>query len=186
MTDHEDRSADSSAVRTRDREVVEHLPDGVAVLESGATILWANDRLTAWCGIGDLRGRDLVDAVIGTVDQRPDEALAFHEALLGGRPAAAILRTAANHFFAVHACPSFMPADLSGGPRTVVTVREVTQTILEQQKRAAIHAAGQTLADLSPAELADMTIHERIELLKSNIIHYAKDLLQFEDRKSVV
>lgn len=180
MTDHEDRSADSSAVRTRDREVVEHLPDGVAVLESGATILWANDRLTAWCGIGDLRGRDLVDAVIGTVDQRPDEALAFHEALLGGRPAAAILRTAANHFFAVHACPSFMPADLSGGPRTVVTVREVTQTILEQQKRAAIHAAGQTLADLSPAELADMTIHERIELLKSNIIHYAKDLLQFD------
>ena len=51
---------------------------------------------------------------------------------------------------------------------------------LEQQKRAAIHQAGQKLADLSPAELADMTIQERIELLKSNILHYSKDLLQFD------
>jgi CheY-like chemotaxis protein len=36
------------------------------------------------------------------------------------------------------------------------------------------------LADLSPAELADMTVDERIELLKSNILHYSKDLLQFD------
>ncbi|NBU40984.1 MAG: response regulator [Planctomycetia bacterium] len=59
-------------------------------------------------------------------------------------------------------------------------VRDVTHTILEQQKRAAIHAAGQTLADLSPTELADMTVDERIELLKSNILHYSRDLLQFD------
>ena len=52
--------------------------------------------------------------------------------------------------------------------------------MLEQQKRAAIHAAGERLADLSPSELADMTIDERIELLKSNIIYYSKDLLQFD------
>jgi CheY-like chemotaxis protein len=64
--------------------------------------------------------------------------------------------------------------------RIVVAVRDVTHTILEQQKRAAIHAAGQTLADLSPAELADMTVDERIELLKSNILHYSRDLLQFD------
>ena len=42
----------------------------------------------------------------------------------------------------------------------IVSIRDVTRTILEQQKRAAIHQAGQKLADLSPAELADMTIEE--------------------------
>jgi CheY-like chemotaxis protein len=62
----------------------------------------------------------------------------------------------------------------------VVAVRDVTDAILEQQKRAAIHAAGQKLADLSPKELADMTVDERIELLKSNILHYSKDLLKFD------
>ena len=74
------------------------------------------------------------------------------------------------------------PVATESGPslRTVVSVRDVTHAMLEQQKRAAIHAAGERLADLSPSELADMTIDERIELLKSNIIYYSKDLLQFD------
>jgi len=181
VTEFEDGSVDSPAARHRDHEVVEHLPDGVAVLESGASIQWANERLTGWCGIGDLRGRDFLAALAGPASEpRPAELTACLEALRAGRPHAVILRTGANRFYAVHASASFMPADVSSGSRTVVTVRDVTQTILEQQKRAAIHAAGQTLADLSPAELADMTIGERIELLKSNIIHYSKDLLKFD------
>ena len=181
MTESEDEPADPSSAPNHDHEVVEHLPDGVAVLASGGTIHWANARLTGWCGRGDLRGRDLLSALgCGAGESRPAEVVAFHEAILAGRPAAAILKTDGNRFFAIHSSGAFAPTDLSAGSHTVVTVRDVTLTILEQQKRAAIHAAGQTLADLSPAELADMTINERIELLKSNIIHYSKDLLQFD------
>jgi CheY-like chemotaxis protein len=181
VTQSDDESADSPATRHRDHEVVEHLPDGAAVLDSGSAVLWANERLTGWCGQGDLRGREFLSALAGwAAEHCPPEVSGFHEALLAGRPRAAILKTAANRFYAVHASAAFVPADLAGGRRTVVTVRDVTQTILEQQKRAAIHAAGQTLADLSPTELADMTVGERIELLKSNIIHYSRDLLQFD------
>ncbi len=180
MTEFEDESAEPASARNRDHEVVDHLPDGVTVLEPGAVIGWANERLTRWCGIGDLRGHDFLQALAGTAAEHwPTEAASFHEALLAGRAAEAILK-ASTRFYAVHASGAFSPADLSSGVRTVVTVRDVTRTILEQQKRAAIHAAGQTLADLSPAELADMTINERIDLLKSNIIHYSKDILQFD------
>ena len=52
--------------------------------------------------------------------------------------------------------------------------------MLQQQKLAAIHQAGQELADLTPDELSQMSIDERIELLKSNILHYTKDLLHFD------
>ena len=181
MTEFEHDSASAAEAPHRDHEVVSHLPDGVAVVDASGSIDWANERLTAWCAAGDLRGRDFLVALAGwSADHRPDEVSAFHEALLGGRAAASILKTAANRYFAVHASAAYTPADLSRGPRAVVTVRDVTQTILEQQKRAAIHAAGQKLADLSPAELADMTVGERIELLKSNIIHYSRDLLQFD------
>jgi CheY-like chemotaxis protein len=177
----DDESADPAATRHREHEVVEHLPDGVAVVDCGGGITWANERLTGWAGQGDLRGRDFLSSLTGwAVEHRPTEIGVFLEALLGGRAHSAILKTAGNRFFAVHASASFTPADVSSGPRAIVTVRDVTKTILEQQKRAAIHAAGQTLADLSPAELADMTVHERIELLKSNIIHYSKDLLKFD------
>jgi hypothetical protein len=105
----------------------------------------------------------------------------YRAARAAGRPATATLRTAGNRFFDVRASAAFPVAAEAGHPtRTVVAVRDVTDAILEQQKRAAIHAAGQKLADLSPRELADMTVDERIELLKSNILHYSKDLLKFD------
>ena len=52
--------------------------------------------------------------------------------------------------------------------------------MLQQQKLAAIHQAGVELADLTPDELSHMTVEERIELLKSNILHFTKDLLNFD------
>ena len=52
----------------------------------------------------------------------------------------------------------------------IVTVRDVTLEMLQQQKLAAIHQAGMELADLTPDELLQMAVEERIELLKANIV----------------
>ena len=74
------------------------------------------------------------------------------------------------------------PVSEAGQPpqHLIVTVRDVTKEMLQQQKLAAIHQAGMELADLTPDELSHMTVEERIELLKSNILHYTKDLLHFD------
>ncbi len=169
--------SDDEASSKNDRDIVAHLPDGVAVLFGDGQIFWANDRLMSWCG-RDPCGFDLFAAL-----DLPEQSLGeFRDALAAGRPAQATVRTTDNRYFDVAASAAFF---VSGGSestasRTVITVRDVTHAILEQQKRAAIHTAGQNLADLSPTELADMTVDERIELLKSNIIYYSKDLLQFD------
>src|SRR5450432_6730 len=86
--------------------------------------------------------------------------------------------SADNRYFHVHAAPVCEP----GSPplHLIITVHDVTKEMLQQQKLAAIHQAGMELADLTPDELAHMTVEERIELLKSNILHYTKDLLQFD------
>lgn len=185
VAEHPDGMADAHRASFPDREIVEHLPDGVAVLENGATIRWANGRLAGWCEGSDPCGRDFF-AALGMSPAEPgataSELGAIREALAAGRVASGTLRGAGNRFFEVQASAAFQPHSSAAAStiRTVITVRDVTHTILEQHKRAAIHAAGQKLADLSPAELADMTVAERIELLKSNIIHYSKDLLQFD------
>ena len=89
MTEFEHDSASAAEAPHRDHEVVSHLPDGVAVVDASGSIDWANERLTAWCAAGDLRGRDFLVALAGwSADHRPDEVSAFHEALLGGRAAA--------------------------------------------------------------------------------------------------
>jgi CheY-like chemotaxis protein len=52
--------------------------------------------------------------------------------------------------------------------------------MLQQQKLAAIHKAGIELSDLTPDEVFQMEVDDRIELLKSNILHYTQDLLHFD------
>src|SRR6202034_2512727 len=87
------------------------------------------------------------------------------------------LRSNENRYFRVHAAPVI---EGEGPARNlIVTIRDVTSEVLQQQKLAAIHQAGIELADLTPDELATMTVEERIELLKSNILHYTQDLLNF-------
>ena len=174
--------------------VLDHFPDGVALLDSAGGVLWANDVLAGWfAGRGGPAANFLTALGSPTwVDHASDHPLPVgwlqDEALAAS--GGVTLRMTNDHFLHVQASPVFtlaapalqsLAADCPEGTQAaVVVVRDVTRTILEQQKRAAIHQAGQTLADLSPSELADMKVEERIELLKSNIIHYAKDLLQFD------
>lgn len=162
--------------------ILDHLPDGVALVaipvaaggaaDSGGTIRWANGRFCSWCEPASLQGRGFLQA-LGDPEVLGPDPHPFRTALATNRAASTTLRTKDNRYLHLLAMPM-------GPAEVVAAVRDVTTAILEQQKRAAIHQAGQRLADLSPAELADMTIQERIELLKSNILHYSKDLLQFD------
>ena len=174
--------------------ILNHFPDGVALLDSAGGVLWANELLREWFAGRDGRAVNFLTALGSPtwVDSSGDHLLPADWLVTKANAGCGgiTLQMADDRFLHVHASPIFsLPppamktstADEFGSARgAVVVIRDVSKTILEQQKRAAIHQAGQTLADLSPAELADMTVDERIELLKSNIIHYSKDLLKFD------
>lgn len=76
--------------------------------------------------------------------------------------------------------PPYLDASYLDAPYLIVTIRDVTSETLQQQKMAAIHKAGVALADLTAEEVFQMAVEERIELLKSNILQYTKDLLSFD------
>jgi two-component system, sensor histidine kinase SagS len=153
------------------------LPDGVALLDSNSTIAWANDRLREWTDRRDVAGENFY-AVLGSPEILGPDFCPFHTALATGLASNSTLRCSENQYLHIHATPV---TDEEGPPQQlIVTVRDVTQEILQQQKLAAIHQAGIELADLKPDEVADMTVSERIELLKSNILHHTKDLLNFD------
>jgi CheY-like chemotaxis protein len=61
----------------------------------------------------------------------------------------------------------------------IVTLRDSTDFTLERKKFEALHEAGMALADLRPAEIFEMEIENRIDLLKENILHYTQHLLNF-------
>lgn len=152
-------------------------PDGVALLDSNSTIAWANDRLRQWADQSEVIGENFY-AILGSPEILGPDFCPFHTALATGLSSNSTLRCGENQYLHIHATP--VTGDEGPPQQLIVTLRDVTGEILQQQKLAAIHQAGIELADLKPDEVADMTVSERIELLKSNILHHTKDLLNFD------
>jgi len=103
----------------------------------------------------------------------------FNTALATRETGRSIIRIGEKSFLEVHAEPIF-DTDKSEPQLLVVIVRDVSSEYLQRQKLNAIYQAGLELGDLSPQELLEMGVDDRVELLKSKILHFTKDLLEFD------
>lgn len=165
--------------------ILSQFHEGLAVLDADLRILWSNsrfDELTAG-GVESLAGQDFYSAFGSPEILGPDPS-PFYTALGNRTTATTQLKIGESTYYQIQATPLFQQESdaLNGGNPTalIVLVREVSQDILLQQKLNAIYQAGAELGDISPTDLADMTVQDRIELLKSKIVHFTKDLLRFE------
>jgi CheY-like chemotaxis protein len=166
----------NAARLVQNERVLQGMPDGVVLLDSDNTILWGNGRLRDWTGRDDVVGANFYD-VMGTPEILGPDFCPFHTALATGRPSGSTLRCFQNRYMRVHAAPVI---DAEGAPQNlVVTIREVTEEVLQQQKLSAIHQAGIELADLTTDEVSKMSVEERIELLRANILHCTQDVLHY-------
>ena len=154
------------------------IPEGVALMDSDMRVLWANDRLIEWAGKDNLpvAGRNFYDLLSNPEIMGPDFC-PFHTALATSEESTSTLHSDGNRYYQIHAAPIVQS---NHSRQLIVTVSDVTDEILQQQKLAAIHQAGRELADLRPTEIFMMEVDDRIDLLKENIRHYLSDLLNFE------
>ena len=161
----------------QNEQILEGMPDGVVLLDSDNQILWSNGRLCQWSGQDSVVGKNFY-IVLDSPEILGPDFCPFHTALATGTASSSTLRSSDHRYYHVHAAP----VRETDGPAShlIVTVRDVTLEMLQQQKLAAIHQAGMELADLTPDELLQMEVEERIELLKANIVHFTKDLLNFD------
>jgi CheY-like chemotaxis protein len=160
----------------QNEQILEGMPDGAVLLDSDNSIIWSNGRLGEWFDRDRIVGANFY-TVLGSPEILGPDFCPFHTALATGQATSSTLRSGENHYYHVHAAP----LREVGAPsrHLIVTVRDVTNEVHQQQKMAAIHQAGMELADLAPAEIAHMAVSDRIELLKSNILHFTRDLLRF-------
>lgn len=163
--------------------VLKHLPEGVAVLDTNLQIRWCNNRFF------ELTGRTEPDSVspvgltfhdaFGSPQIIGPDFSPFHTALGAGSLARTTYRAGEKVYFDVLATPVF--ADNAEYPSLlVVTVRDISAEQLQVEKLKAIHQAGEDLGDLAPEDLASMNVDERTELLKQKIVQHTKDVLNFE------
>jgi CheY-like chemotaxis protein len=160
----------------QNEQILEGMPDGAVLLDSDNSIIWSNGRLGEWFDRDRIVGANFY-TVLGSPEILGPDFCPFHTALATGQPTSSTLRSGENRYYHVHAAPV---REMGAASRhLIVTVRDVTNEVHQQQKMAAIHQAGMELADLAPAEIAHMAVSDRIELLKSNILHFTRDLLRF-------
>ncbi len=179
----------------RSQSILAALPDGVAVVDADFQVRLANPAFEAWCG-GPAVARNFYEA-LGV--SSPPSAASVSGGDEGGGPVPCPFRAAldealrssaarGNEVFRLH-CRDGRILDLhitplcepdSPTPLLLVLGRDVTALVQQQQKLDALHKAGRELAALSADQLADMSIAERIELLKLNIRRFTRDLLHYD------
>ena len=154
------------------------MPEGVALLDADVRVLWANRRLRRWANKSDEApvGMTLYE-LLGNPEIMGPDFCPFHTALATQDESNSTLHSSDNRYYQVHAAPI---VHVDSTRQLIVTISDITEEILQQQKLAAIHQAGRELADLRPSEIFMMEVDERIDLLKENIRHYLSDLLNFE------
>ncbi|MEM6329038.1 MAG: response regulator, partial [Planctomycetota bacterium] len=162
----------------QNERILQGMPDGVVLLDASSKILWGNGRLREWVSSDDLVGENFYK-VLGGPDILGPDYCPFHTAITSQRASASTLRCHDSRHYRVHAAPVFDGSE-QAPEHLVVTIRDITTETLQHQKLAAIHQAGIELADLSTDEVANLDLEERIELLKSNILHCTQDVLQFD------
>jgi CheY-like chemotaxis protein/GAF domain-containing protein len=155
--------------------ILEALTDGVALVNADLRIIWANATFEKWCG-GPVSGRAFYES-LGSPEILGPDYCPFHTAL-AGKAVTTRLHCRDNRYVELHVTPV---CDLDGKITQLIALgRDVTAEVQHQQKLDALHQAGKELAALSPEHLAEMSIAERIELLKMNIRRFTHDLLHYD------
>jgi CheY-like chemotaxis protein len=169
----------------RDELIISHIEKGLAVLDASGVVLWANQMFRAVAD-GEPVGKSLLSALgsdPASVENADGPATCSSDPLAPARAGAPTLlrvhRRAAE--------PPHLEADVRPVPGPdgsvsglIALVRNVTAQVVQQQKLAALHAAGRELAGLDPDQLTEMDVASRVELLKSNLRRTIRDLLKYD------
>ena len=179
--------------------VLDQIPDGVVLLDADRSVLWANAAfrdLAAAAAVpdadagadaaGDPVGRSFYDTLGGAEFIGPDFN-PLNTAVALDRSVRTTLRLPGRGFTELHVRP-VRPVEAAGDAEApvpfsrflAVIVRDVSAEVQQRQKLAAIYRAGLELGDLRPDELPEMSVEDRVELLKGKILQFSQDLLEFD------
>jgi len=162
--------------------ILEQLRDGFALVDQHREILWHNSRLMALTGRSEsLRGRSFYEC-FGSPEIIGPDFCPLNTSFAMSEPARSTLRVGDKTFFDVETTPVFdCDSETPDIARfLIVVVRDTTADVLQRQKLNAIYQAGLELGNLTFQELLDMAVEDRIELLKSKILHFTQDLLEYD------
>ncbi len=161
-------------------QVLSSLPQGLFILDETLTILWHTENVRQIAPEIDVfLNRAFYEIFGSTYEIIDDEHCPIHTVMSTGCSASATLKISDKLYYRVQVVP--LQEAVSGTSKyALAIVSDQSHEILQNQKLSAIYQAGLDLGDLVPEEICELTVDERIELLKEKILHYTLDLLKFD------
>lgn len=161
------------------RGLLQQIPDGLALLDVSSRVLWHNERLQDMVGRETpIDGQPFLSLFKNLEFLGPDYG-PLHSALASGETARTLMRVGESSYLELAATPICDEAE-EFPSHLLTTVRDVSRQTIERQKLDRIYRAGLELGDLQPQDVAEMSVDDRVELLKSKILYYTQDVLEFE------
>ena len=162
--------------------ILQQLRDGLALVGPNREVLWHNKRFQQLTGQVDTLTSRIFYECFGTHEILGPDFCPLNTAFGMGEAAQSTLRVGDKTYYDIEATPVFdgTSDEFAIARYLIVVVRDTTSEVLQKQKLNAIYQAGLELGDLTPQELLEMSVEERIELLKSKLLHFTQDLLEYD------
>jgi len=162
--------------------ILQQLQDGFALVGHRREVLWHNDRLLTLTDSEESHIDRSFYQCFGSPEILGPDFCPLNTAFGMGEAARSTLRVGDKTYYEVEATPVF---DSETGHSDIarfliVVVRDISTEVLQRQKLNAIYQAGLELGDLTPQELLEMSVDDRVDLLKSKILHFTQDLLEYD------
>lgn len=160
---------------------LDSVPDGLVLVDSDNRIVWHNRTFTNMAvDETPLIGRAFLDAM-GQPEVMSPAVVPLNMNPGPGQVIKAVLKMGERSYTALRAGRSALTVgEEEARSFTTIVVRDVSEEILENNKREAIYRAGIELGDLSPEEITEMSHEDRTDLLKDKILEYSEGILGFD------
>ena len=159
--------------------LLSQLPDAVLEIDQYHRIRWANRAAHRLLNIPpELSEPKLFDLWTNAQIVGPDFC-PVNSVMATGKQAKTTVKIDDRSYFDFTVTP--IPGNTPDGSKLLLaTLRDTSEEVLHQQKLDAVHQAGLDLGDLDSEDVLELSPHERIELLKSKLLHYTHELLEFD------
>lgn len=159
--------------------LLSQIPDSILQIDQHERILWANRSAERLLKLKPgLSHPKLFDVWQEAKIMGPDFC-PINTVLARAKQAKTTIKIDDKTYYELMVSP--IPGSAPDGSKLLLAIiRDISEEVLQQQKLDAVHQAGVDLGDLDRQDVLDLSEGERIELLKSKLLHYTQELLEFE------
>ncbi|MDR0522121.1 MAG: GAF domain-containing protein [Planctomycetaceae bacterium] len=160
-----------------EKNILENIPAALVLTDLEQNIIWCNQKFCEWGGIDNPAGKKFF-TVLGRPAMRGPDFVPFSKVRRTGLPSVTVLEIKySGKFLQMEVGPVFNAEEKV--TRYVVTLHDVTNQTIKEEKWIRLREVCKELADLSKKDILQRSPKDRTNILRAKIAKYTQEILKF-------